>query len=274
MRKFSKTWTLMKASLEILKKDKEMLLFPLISGITLLIVSASFIVPLFISDNWISRFLPEDNGIVNYMLLFIFYFVTYFVIIFFNAALIGCAKIRIDGGDPTVLDGFRIAISHFFHIAVWTFISSSIGVVLQIIEDRFEYVGEIVSDFLGAAWSITSFFVIPILIIEGKKPSTALKDSAKLLKETWGEQAIGNFSFGFVFMALCFPALMIISLFALIVQGTISIAAIIAFIIYMIVLIIILSTLQGIFQTVLYQYVRFNKVSNGFDAELLISSIE
>ncbi len=275
MGKFSNSWTLMKASWGILKKDKEMLLFPIISGITLLILFASFIAPLYMFDsyNWANKFLSKNEDIVNFLRIFIFYYITYFVMIFFNAALIACAKIRIDGGDPTVRDGLKVAISHLFHIAGWALISSSVGMLLRIIEERFEFVGKIVSGVLGIAWSITSFLVIPILVIEKKAPSTAFKESAKLLKKTWGEQVIGNFSFGLVFFALSLPAWLLISVVIVTGQGMVSVVLITVAVIYIILLIIIQMALQAIFQTVLYQYARFNKVSGGFNNELLRSSI-
>ena len=275
MGKFSNSWALMKASWGILKKDKEMLLFPIISGITLLILFASFIAPLYMFDsyNGANKFLSKNEDVVNFLLIFIFYYITYFVMIFFNAALIACAKIRIDGGDPTVRAGLKIAFSHLFHIAGWAFISSSVGMLLRIIEERFEFVGKIVSSVLGIAWSITSFLVIPILVIEKKAPSTAFKESAKLLKKTWGEQVIGNFSFGLVFLALSLPAWLLISVVIATGQGMVSVALITVAVTYIILLIIIQTALQAIFQTVLYQYARFNRVSGGFNNELLRSSI-
>lgn len=174
---FARSWILMKASWGVLKQDKEMLLFPIIAGITLLILFASFIAPLF-------KFLSNNEGVVSFLLIFIFYYITYFVMIFFNAALIACAKIRIDGGDPTVRDGLNVAFSHLFYIAGWAFISSSVGALLRILEARFEFVGKVVSGVLGMAWSMTSFLVIPILVIEGKDPFNSFKESAKLLKKT------------------------------------------------------------------------------------------
>ena len=275
MGKFSNSWALMKASWGILKQDKEMLLFPIISGITLLILFASFIAPLYMFDsyNGANKFLSKNEDVVNFLLIFIFYYITYFVMIFFNAALIACAKIRIDGGDPTVRDGLKIAFSHLFHIAGWALISSSVGMLLRIIEERFEFVGKIVSSVLGIAWSITSFLVIPILIIDKKSPFTAFKESAKLLKKTWGEQVIGNFSFGLVFLALSLPAWLLISVVIATGQGMVSVALITVAVTYIILLIIIQTALQAIFQTVLYQYARFNRVSGGFNNELLRSSI-
>jgi hypothetical protein len=145
--------------------------------------------------------------------------------------------------------------------------------LLRIIEERFEFVGKIVSSVLGIAWSITSFLVIPILVIEKKTPSTAFKESAKLLKKTWGEQVIGNFSFGLVFLALSLPAWLLISVVIATGQGMVSVVLITVAVMYIILLIIIQMALQAIFQTVLYQYARFNRVSGGFKNELLRSSI-
>lgn len=193
--------------------------------------------------------------------------------IFFNAALIACAKIRIDGGDPTVRDGLNVAFSHLFYIAGWAFISSSVGALLRILEARFEFVGKVVSGVLGMAWSMTSFLVIPILVIEGKDPFNSFKESAKLLKKTWGEQVIGNFSFAFIFLALSLPAWVLISLVAFTGPGILSAGLITVGVLYLILLLSIQMAVQGIFQTALYQYARFNKVSSGFNNELLRSSI-
>ncbi|MCI0691739.1 hypothetical protein L0337_06980 [candidate division KSB1 bacterium] len=76
MGKFSNTWSLMKASWQVLKKDKELLLFPFISGIACLLVLASFALPLFATDGWRP---PGDDATMNqrlmyYAVLFLFYF--------------------------------------------------------------------------------------------------------------------------------------------------------------------------------------------------------
>ena len=47
------------------------------------------------------RDLVQAYGPWVYGFLFAFYFCNYFVIVFFNAALVSCALIRFNGGEPT-----------------------------------------------------------------------------------------------------------------------------------------------------------------------------
>jgi hypothetical protein len=43
--KFARSWALMKASAAVLRSDKSLLVFPLLSGICVLLVAASFLIP-------------------------------------------------------------------------------------------------------------------------------------------------------------------------------------------------------------------------------------
>jgi len=275
MGKISRTWSLMGASWEILKKDKEMLLFPFISGICCLLVMASFAIPLYTTGKWVppGSDASTSQQIVYYLVLFLFYFCNYFVIVFFNSAVVACAAIRMGGGDPTVADGFRAAFARLPLIVGWALVSASVGLVLRIIEDRSKKFGQIVASLLGMAWTVMSFLVIPIMVIDKKSPITAFKESTRLLKKTWGEQLIGNFSYGLIFFLLSIPAVLLIILG--IVSGIVPamIICISVAVIYFIVLALIQSTLQAIFQAALYQYARDNQAPSGFQADLLQSAI-
>jgi hypothetical protein len=275
MSKFSHTWSLMGASWDVLKKDKEILIFPLISGICCLLVMASFALPMFLTGAWQppGEEATTADAVEYYGILFLFYFCNYFIIVFFNSAIIACAVIRMEGGDPTVGDGFRVAFSRIALIAGWALVSATVGVVLRIIEDRSKWVGRIVAGLLGIAWGVVSFLVVPILVVEKKRPITAVKESAALLKKTWGEQIIGNFSFGLVFFLLGIPAFVVIFLGIL----TASPAAIIACVglgaLYILLLALIQSALQAIFQAAVYLYARDGRTPPGFDSRLLMDSM-
>lgn len=273
MGKISRTWSLMGASWELLKKDKEMLFFPFISGICCLLVIASFAIPLFVTDNWRppGGDASSTQQIVYYLVLFLFYFCNYFVIVFFNSAVVACAVIRMGGGDPTIGDGFRAAFARLPLIVGWALISASFGLLLRIIEDRSEKIGRIVAGLLGMAWTAVSFLVIPILVIDKKSPITAFKESATLLKKTWGEQLISNFSFGLLFFLLNIPAFLLIGVGIFIGSGMALIICISLAVIYLIVLALIQSTLQAIFQAALYLYARHGRAPAGFQGELLQS---
>jgi hypothetical protein len=265
----------MGASWDVLKEDKEILIFPLISGICCLLIMASFAVPMFLTGAWRppSGEATTADAVEYYGILFLFYFCNYFIIVFFNSAIIACAVIRMEGGDPTVGDGFRAAFSRIALIAGWALVSATVGVVLRIIEDRSKWVGRIVAGLLGIAWGVVSFLVVPILVVEKKRPITAVKESAALLKKTWGEQIIGNFSFGLVFFLLSIPAFVVIFLGVLTASPAAIIACVGLGVLYIVLLALIQSALQAIFQAAVYLYARDGQTPPGFDSRLLMDSM-
>ena len=261
----------MSACSQILRKDKELLLFPLVSGLCCLMLLASFAIPVYLTGAWE----PPKSGVdayrqvMYYGTLFLFYVCNYFVVIFFNCAIVACATIRMSGGDPTVGDGLRAARARLPVIAGWAVVSATLGLVLRIIEERSEKVGRFVAGLLGMGWTLVSFLVIPILVVENKGPVAALKESTQLLKKTWGEQLAGNFSFGLLFFLLGIPA------YALVVLGIVSgngvaVALCIGLaVVYVIVLALVQSALQSIFQAAVYLYARDGRVAEGFQEAYL-----
>ena len=282
MGKFSRTTSLMRASWDVLKQDKELLLFPLLSGICCVLVLASFAGPILAMTDWQAaseavagqELLASDGHLTatqawHMLTLFLFYFCNYFVIIFFNAGLIACAQIRMEGGDPTVGDGLRAAWARLPAIAGWAALAATVGMLLRLIEQRSNLVGKIVAGLLGMAWSLTSFLVVPILVIDNESPVGALQRSAAMLKKTWGEQLIGNFSFGLIFMLLALPGILV-----LVVGVTAQSVTLIVFaVLYFIGIALAQSALQGIFQAALYLYMRDGEAPEGFEASALQASI-
>ena len=102
--RFSRSWSLIRASGSVLRQDKELMIFPLCSAIAALLIAASFIVPL-LATGALER-IDDGRPPAGLLVLgFLFYLSQYFVVFFFNAALVGAAMIRLDGGNPTVADG-------------------------------------------------------------------------------------------------------------------------------------------------------------------------
>jgi hypothetical protein len=198
--RLSNGWALAKQSWRVLMLDKELLLFPLFSGIACLLVLASFAVPLW-GTGYVETILNEEapaQNVLSWILLFCFYVVNYFVIVFFNSALVACAIIRFRGGDPTVSDGFRAATKRLPVIFGWSLVSATVGVLLKAIESRSERAGQIVASLLGIGWSIATYFVVPVLVVENVGPVDAVKRSWAVIKRTWGESIGANFGIGFI----------------------------------------------------------------------------
>jgi hypothetical protein len=270
--KFSNTWELMGASWDLLKKDREILVFPLISGICCLAVLATFAIPIILTSSHSSDPATHPTA-VGYGTLFLFYFCNYFIITFFNTAIVACAAHRMNGGDPTVSYGMQAAFERFNPIFGWALLQATVGMILRMIEDRSEFVGKIVAGLLGMAWTVTSFLVIPVLVVEKMGPIDALKQSAALLRKTWGEQLIGNFSFGLVFLVLAIPAFLFGAFGFMSGSGIGALVGIILAVLYFIGLSLIQSALQAIFQTALYFYARDNKAPQGFDNAALANAV-
>ncbi len=271
MGKITRTWSLMSECWQVLKQDKSLLVFPLISGFCCLALLASFAIPFYVTGAWHppGHDASSQRQVLYYGSLFLFYFSNYFVIVFFNAAIVACTAARMSGGNPTVGDGFRAAATRLPVIVGWALVSATVGLILRVIEDRSEKIGRIAAGLLGMAWTVVSFLVVPILVIENKGPIAALKDSTTLLKKTWGEQLVSNFSFGTIFAILAIPAFGLIILGVYLGSAPILFTCVGIAVIYLIALALVQSALQSIFQTALYLYARDGQVPEGFRAEVL-----
>ena len=253
-------------------------MFPLLSGIACLIVLASFAVPLWGTPQAQAivhdKHLPNDP--LSYVLLFLFYFANYFVIVFFNSALVACAIGRFRGNSPTVGDGLRVAVARIPQIVAWALVSATIGLILKVIESRSEKAGQFVAGLLGMAWSIVTYLVVPVLVMEKASPLEAIKRSTSLVKKTWGEALTAHISTGLVFFVVflvaLIPLVILIALaaFALgngqVILGGIAIAATV---IVVTLISLVSSALSTILLASLYLYAAEGAVPSSFDAQLL-----
>jgi len=256
---------LIKASWTVLNKDKEIILFPILSAIACIIVVASFIIPSVIMGTGLKTI--PGNQYLLYIGLFIFYLITYFIIIFFNVGLVTCASIRLNGGDPTFSDGISNAIKNIHRILVWSLISATIGVILSLIRDQNNIIGQIISSLLGTAWALLTYFVVPVMILEEKGVVDSIKDSASLFKRTWGETVVGQGGIMIIFFIIAILGLIPVILSFLSGYTPLIIAAIGLYILLVVVLGVIGSALQGIFNTALYLYAKTGNVPTAFNAD-------
>jgi hypothetical protein len=274
LEKLERSWRIMRTSWDVLKQDKEILVFPILSGLALILIMVSFAVPIFALGNidTIERIARHNGTVGNLVVAFAFYFINYFVIVFFNTAIVACATVRMRGGNPTVGDGLNAAGTRLFEIAGWALVSASVGLLLRAIGERSKLVGRIVAGLLGMAWGITSYLVIPILVNEKKGPMEAFQESARLLKKTWGEELIGGFSYGLIFFILALPAFGVL-MAGFIAGKVIAVILLIPVVLYIIMLSVVQAALQGIFQAALYQYAIKGEPPRGFDRETLNEAI-
>jgi hypothetical protein len=262
MNTFSRSFRLVKESYSVLKKDKELMLFPIISGVAGIILLISFLIMMFSTGLFGSL-----GNLISYPLIFLYYLLSYFIIIFFNTGLIACANIRLNGGDPKFKDGIDIALKNIGKIFAWALISATIGMVLRWLSEKSGLIGRIIIGLIGMAWSLLTFFVLPVMILEKASVTDSIKKSGALFKKTWGENAVGQFSMGLAFFL--FGLLGIIPLVIAVLSGSLPIMVLfigIAFL-YWLILGILNASLNGIFLTALYNYANKGTVVSGFSEE-------
>jgi len=268
----SRSWELVKASWRVLRADKELIVFPIVSALGMLVVTLLFLVPLAGAGVFDYAAGRSENGIgiAGIIVTFLFYVVAYTVIFFCNTALVSAALIRLDGGDPTLNDGFRGASERAGAILGYAVIAATVGTILNVISSRAGFIGQIVVSLIGFVWNVATFLVVPVLVVERVGPIDAVKRSAQLLKSTWGEQLVGNFSIGTVFGLLAFGVMVLIG-FPLIALGASSdspaliLLAIVVVFGVVLVISVISSTLQGIYTAALYRFATEGTAGGFFD---------
>ncbi len=273
--RFNRSWELVKASWAVLQQDKELLIFPIVSFLGSIVVLITFAVPMIaagVFDSMASRG-SDGIGFFGVVVGFLFYLVMYTVVIFSNTALVGAAMIRLDGGNPTLADGFRIARERLGIIVAYAAISATVGMILRAISERGGIIGQIASSILGFAWSVLTFLVIPVLVMEKVGPVDAVKRSGELLKQTWGEQLAANFGMGAVFglatLGIVILGMVLIFAFAAVDAGVLVAIAVIAMILAIIALSLVGSALGGIYQAALYRYATSGTVDSHFSPDTI-----
>ena len=265
MERIRRGFRLLRASWDVLRSDKELLVLPLISFLAIAVVTAAIG-----GAAWAGGLGSERESLrpLDYVYLGVFYFVAYFIGIFFNAAVVGAATIRLGGGDPTVRHGLRLAGSKVGKIAGWAAISATVGLILRSLEERFGFLGDIIIGLIGVVWSAVTFFVVPVILYEPVGPIEGVKRSASIFRERWGEQMTGNVAIGLAVFLLALPLMLVVVLVGLIsvpvgvVFGLLAIGGIVA----------VGTAVSGVFQAALYRYATTGTAGAGFDARDLQSS--
>jgi hypothetical protein len=262
-------WQLGMESLRVLRTDKKLLVFPLLSGLACLLVMLSFALPL-MNSPWANAVQngQNPNDPLVYVVLFAFYFANYFVIVFFNSALVACAIIRFNGGEPTLGDGLGAAMARLPQIAGWSLVSATVGLILRAIESMDDRVGRFIAGILGMAWSVLTYFVVPVLVVEKVGPIQAFKRSAGIIRQTWGEAVAGRFGIGLI-MFLLFLLALVPLIIGAVVGGPALWIGLVLTLVLVIIMALVSAAAQVIITAALYQYATDRGAPRQFDERLL-----
>lgn len=190
-------WKISMSSFKVLKENKQLIAFPVLSAISLILVMGVFYTGILAVVGWDLDNLKTE-GFTGYLFIFGFYLINYFVVVFFNMALVHCTRLYFHGEEVTIEKGLKFSMSRLGVIFSWAVFAATVGTILKAIQENAGIVGKIITGILGIVWNVAVFFVVPVIAYEGLGPIDAFKRSSQLMKNKWGESIAGTFSLGLV----------------------------------------------------------------------------
>jgi hypothetical protein len=183
---FSRGWSLFKTSMAIVWEDKSLLLLPLLSGLILILITIGMVGGMVGVLFWgpAIGIVGWPQPAIAFVLALILYFGGYSVSTYLNAALIACATLKLEGGNPTIADGMAIARTRLGLIIKWSLLAATVSAFLKMVQSsrRGGLLFRSAATIAGVIWSTAIFFVVPVIVYEGLSPWAAIKRSVTLLR--------------------------------------------------------------------------------------------
>ena len=258
------TWNLVSQSFRLLCRDKKLLIFPVLSAIGAAALAVPFLLALF-------GMRPADGlhwGPNTWLFVFLWYCGASFITIFFNCALAACVQLRFAGQDATLGDGLRRAASRVHTILLWSLISATVGHIARVVEARAGWTGRLIIGVFGLGWGLSTYLVVPVLVMEEAGVVDSIRRSASLLRQTWGEQIISGLAFGWLGLLFAVPGIVLGVLGAngypiFIVPAVLWFATMLA----------AFTAASEIFTVALYRYATTGQPPAGYDAATMGSAL-
>ncbi|MCS5686998.1 MAG: DUF6159 family protein [Acidimicrobiales bacterium] len=264
MGRISNTIALAKVSWRVLRKDRELLVIPVLSFLASIAALALIWLPTLsaVDASGIAGE-SEDPGAILLVVGVITAMALSIISVFFNGALVAGAYERLSGGDPTVRSALGRAVSRLPGLLPWAILTGTVGLVLQAVRERAGWLGRFVVNMVGMAWETATFLVVPAVVIDDHGAVSGLKASASLLKRTWGENIAARVGFGLLGFIAIIPAVVVMAAAGAL-GGAALVLGILVAVPYVALLVVVLTALNAVFQTALYLYATTGVVPTGF----------
>lgn len=267
-------WDLAKQSWSVVRSDKSLLIFPIVSVALGLVLAIVFFGP----GIAVAAVTNSAWWLIPFFLVGGFFIC--FVAQFFAVALAACATDALEGHDTTFGQGFSAARKHTGVIFKWSLVTFTVGAILSALQSLASgsdnafvaIAGTIASALAGFAWAVASFFVIPIIALKGVGPIDALKESVSVVKERWGEGVVGNAAIGIAVFVIVFLPSILVGVGGVLLLGSVEALglALIAIACLGIAIGSLFSfTITTVFRVALYRYATEGKVIGGYDEQSL-----
>jgi len=246
---------LTKDSALLIRHNPGLLLFPVVSG-----VAGIGFLALFLGVTFGLAQVAADAGLIAG--LFLAYLALTFVSSFFAAGLVHQTRAVLAGDEPSLKAGLAAAWERKGPLFVWSAIAATVGIVINVIENSDSRIGRILGVVFGVAWTLMTFFIIPVIVFERTSTVGMFKESARKFKQTYGETPVSLIgiqllssvvALPFVLVGLYFNSIGIVP----VTIGLVLLGVVLSF--------IISQTLGGVVKTALYFYAEEGKQPDEFD---------
>ena len=278
MGRISRGWALTRQSWDVLTGDASLALFPILSTIFATLAMVSIWAPTLITRGVFDHQTVERNDPVVYAAGVASAYVSTFIALFFNVALAACAARSMRGEDTKVREGLAAAGRRIGPILGGTVVSTTFGLLLRAFENRVPLLGKIAAGIAGAAWGIATFFVVPVIALEGTGPLKSLQHSAAIIKARWGEGATGAATIGIVTVGFSF-AIASVAIVGVVVlleggQAVLGYAVLAIAVVLMFGAAVVSATLSQIFRVAVYEYALSGQTPGGFAGQQLQAAFQ
>jgi len=175
---------------------------------------------------------------------------------------VAVALMRLDGQDATIRDGWAMVRERIGTVIRWALVAATVGVIMRAVQERLGVVGWIAGLIGSIAWGLVTFFVLPVLLFEPVNVRGAIRRSAGIFRQRWGEQITASVTIGAALLVMWIP-LMVVCLLLMLVSVWLGVAMMIGSFVAMLT---ITTTLTDVFNAALYRYAVAGQVPEGFTA--------
>lgn len=261
----------------IVKANRYLLAFPVLGVLASLVPLALFWVP--------AGYLAlNDQNAAAIAMAIIGLFANQIVISVASGALVASADVELSGADSSVGHGIGRALARLFPLVGWALIATVVNVIVGVVRGQGNGAAGAVRNLAAAGilamWQIITFFVLPYIMLEGRGPVAAIKDSFALFRAKWGVQIFGGVRIGgLIGLATILPGVLLVVLgFVAAFTGTTALIALGVALITIGVLLamvgaLLISTMKGVFSVVLFRYAKDGALEGGFTEPELAGAI-
>ncbi len=271
MGRYRRGWQLAKHSWAVVKADRSLAVFPVISAIAGAVTAVVFFgagagIIAGTHADWVGIVL----GVIGVYLLIA-------IGIFCGVALSACAARALEGHETTVGEGIAAARERQGLIFEWAGVQLVVGGLITLAEAALRQIGGgLVAAIFGAAanlgWAVATFFVIPVIAFEKLGPRDAIKRSSHIVHERWGEGVTGAFAIGAItFLVGILPAAILIAI-GVAISGSspaIGVVLIVLGAVVLVVVALLQVTISTVFRVALFRFATDGTVLAGFEQQEL-----